>query len=140
MPKSFRGQLIAVLIPLALLLATTVMTAVIGVWPAVVMQAVFVLTWTARVIVLFRMRQRGGYATDNASRPPGVLLNLEYLLVLRVQLVAWIVAGIYFAIVHFWWGILLAAFLAYITLPLMQLIRRKAQEHTRGQSPDSPGR
>jgi hypothetical protein len=140
MPKSFRGQLIVALIPLAVLVATTVLTAMIGVWPAAVMQAVFVLTWAARVIVLFRMKQRGAYETDAAARPPGALLNLEYLLVLRVQLVAWIVAGLYFAIVQFWWGILLAAFLAYITLPLQQLIRRKAREHTVGQSPDSPDR
>ncbi|TDU90135.1 hypothetical protein EV138_3719 [Kribbella voronezhensis] len=140
MPKSFRGQLIAALIPLAVLVATTVLTAMIGVWPAAVLQAAFVLTWTTRVIVLFRLRQRGAFPTDASTRPPDPLLNLEYLLVLRVQLTAWILAGIYFAVIHFWWGILLAAFLAYITLPLTQLLHRKARDHTTNQSPDSPNR
>jgi hypothetical protein len=129
MGRSFRGQLVLGLIALAVLLTTTVLTAVAGFWPGVVIQAVFVLTWAARVVVLFRMKQRGAYAT---APPPGVLLNLEYLLVLRVQLVAWIVAGIYFAIVSFWWGVVVAAFLAYLTVPLMGLIHRKVREYGSG--------
>jgi hypothetical protein len=127
MGKSFRGQLIVALVALAVLVTTTVMTAVLGIWPVAVMQAAFVLTLSARVIVLLRIKNKGAFATDADARPPGALLNLEYLLVLRVQLVAWILAGVYFAVVHFWWGVVLAAFLAYITLPVMQLIRRKAR-------------
>jgi hypothetical protein len=123
MVPQFRLQLTVHVIMLVLFVGTTVLAAAAGVWPAAVMQAVFVAGWTARTVVLFRIRRLGGYADEVSARTPAVRLNREYVIVLRTQLVGWVVAGLYFAVVHFWWGVALA----YITLPVMQLLRRRAQ-------------
>jgi len=113
---------------LTVLVATAVLAAVVGVWPVVVMLAVFVAGWTARLIVVLRIGRLGGNDADAAKRPSAANVNHEYLLVLRTQLVGWLVAGVYFAVIHFWLGVAVAVLLAYITLPIMQLIRRRSRE------------
>jgi hypothetical protein len=127
MQPQFRHGLIVHVIMLVLFVVCTALTVAAGLWPVAVMQMVFVLGWTARLVVLFRVRRLGGYADEAGARPPTERLNREYIVVLRTQLVGWVSAGIYFAVVHFWLGVAVAAALAYITLPVMQLLRRRAQ-------------
>jgi hypothetical protein len=77
MAPQFRLQLAVHVTMLVVLVGTTVLTVAVGVWPAAVMQAVFVAGWAARVVVLFRVRRLGGVADEVSARPPGGRLNRE---------------------------------------------------------------
>jgi hypothetical protein len=136
MASKFGRQVVVHSVMLGVLVGTAVLAAVAGVWPVVAMLSVFVAGWAARLIVLLRVRRLGGYDADAATRPPAARINREYLLVLRTQLVGWLAAGVYFVVVHFWLGVAVAALLAYITLPLMQLIRRR--ERAESDAADGP--
>ncbi|MEV5968123.1 hypothetical protein AB0L70_40530 [Kribbella sp. NPDC051952] len=97
---------------------------VLKVWPGAVIWAVPTLGLFTRVVVLMRIRRLGWYADDETDRPSVAVVNRETSKIFVVQLVGWLIAAVYLALVHVWLGLAVAVVLAYTSLVLVRFMRR----------------
>ncbi|MEU0090980.1 hypothetical protein [Kribbella sp. NPDC006257] len=87
------------------------------IWPAMALLAVFAAGWCTRVVVLLRMRRAGVWRDGQPQ------LATKYMApVFVVQLAGWCMAAVYFVVIGFWLGLVVAVALAGMSFGVARLL------------------
>ncbi|TCC56413.1 hypothetical protein E0H73_32520 [Kribbella pittospori] len=111
---------------------------VLRLWPAAAIWAVPTCGLATRVIVLIRLDRMGFFAAEDADRPSNAEANRQTSAVFMVQFVGWILVGVYSAATGFWMGLVLAVILAYISIAVFRMLRRRQPAGSMAAGPSSP--